>query len=376
MSGLAKFFIINFIFVCFYGCTGMVNKPVTPSITSMSFSEIGPNEISLPQRPVKSVLRYKTTSKNPIQSGNIIARVDVHSKDSAANIIKDVICDSPSGEKVTFQPSSTYMILSLTNKSQRIYNLGQTVIQIEDDQGRKYPIPKNIEMLITETEADIKKYYEFYKKGVAYDEINTQYNKIINEINQNNMVVDKHKNVIFGTYKNQYDSYKTSHTINTILEFFNPFMYLALVFTEKWPHEPFDKSLEPDLIWSNHRNILLSNKDDIKRSIIEKQKKLINETLQRINYMCSTCQKKMKEGTEKNKELIFTTGQSTYKTIILPGKTEKIVIPIIGCMPENAPKRLYCKIYDIVTITDDASNPTKRDNLSFTFDKVQQTLTR
>ena len=375
MSRLAKFFFINFIFVCFYGCTGMVNKPVPPSLTSMSFSETGPNEISFPQLPVKSVLRYKTTSKNPIQSGNIIARVDVHSKDSAEKIIDDVTCESPSGEEVQFPPSSTYMILSLTNKSQRIYNLGQTVIQIEDNQGGEYLIPKNIEMLIAETEADIKKYYESYKEGVPYEEIKTQYNKIINEINQNNMIVDKHKNVIFGTYKNQYDSYKTSHTINTILEFFNPFMYLSLVLAEKWPHEPFDKSLEPDLIWSNHKNILLSNKDDIKRSIIEKQKKLFNETHRRINDMCRTCQKKMKEGIDINKELIFTSGQFEYIPI-LPGKTKDIIIPIINWKPENAPKRLYCKIYDIVTITDAASNPTKRDNLSFTFDKVQQTLTR
>ena len=353
----------------------MVTKPVPPSLTSMSFSETGPNEISFPQLPVKSVLRYKTTSKNPIQSGNIIARVDVHSKDSAANIIKDIICDSPSGEEVPFQASSTYMILSLTNKSQRIYNLGQTVIQIEDDQGKEYRIPKNIGNLVAETEEDIKKYYDTYKDGVPYKEINTQYNKIINEIDQNDNVVDKHKNVIFGTYKNQYDSYKTSHTINTILEFFNPFMYLGLVLTEDWPHKPFDKNLEPDLIWNKHKDILLSNKDDIKRSIIEKQKKIINEARERINDMCSKCQKKMKEGIDINKEFIFTSGQFEYIPI-LPDKTKKIVIPIINWNPENAPKRLYCKIYDIVTITDAASNPTKRDNLSFTFDRIATTLNR
>ncbi len=375
MSRLAKFFIINYIFVCFYGCTGMVTKPFPPSLTSMSFSETGPNEMSFPQLPVKSVLRYKTTSKNPIQSGNIIARVNVHSKDSAEKIIDDVICDSPSGEKVMFQPASTYMILSLTNKSQRIYNLGQTVIQIEDDRGKEYCIPKKIKILIDETEADIKEYYESYKQGVPYEEINTQYSKIINEINQNDIIEDKHKNVIFGTYKNQYDSYKTSHTINTILEFFNPFMYLGLVLTGDWLHKPFDKSLEPDLIWNEDKNILLSNKDDIKLSIIEKQKKLINENHERINDMCNTCQKKMKEGINENQELIFTTGQFEHIPI-LPGKTKKIFIPIIKWKPENAPKRLYCKIYDIVTITDAASNPTKRDNLSFTFDRIATTLNR
>lgn len=363
---LAKFFVINFIFFFFHGCTMMVSKPTPPSMTRLSFSEMGPSEISFPKHPIKPVLRYKSTSKNPIESGYIIAKVNVHSEEMSDKVIDTIICACPSGEEVSFSPVSTYMILSLTNKSQRIYKLDQTVIQIEDDQGGEYPIPKDIGTLIQGTEESIKEYYKNYIGGAPYEEVDNQYKKIINELQQDNMVIDQHKNLIFGPYAKKYQSYKTSHTINTILEFFNPLMYLGLVMSEKWPHESFDRNLAPNIIWDKHKDNLLGNKYDIERSLIERQNRLIDNTHRKIDNMCSECQKKVREGIDKNQKIIFTSGK--FESIpILPGKTKKIIIPI-NWKPENAPKRLYCKIYDIVTVTDAASNPIKRDNLSFTFD--------
>jgi len=373
---LAKFFIINFILFFCHGCTMMVTKPTPPSITRLSFSEMGPSEISFPKHPVKPVLQYKSTSKNPIESGYIIAKVNVYSEEMSDKdkVIDTIICACPSGEEVLFPPVSTYMILSLTNRSQRIYNLAQTFIQIEDNQGGEYPIPENLETIIQRTEEGIKEYYQSYKSGAPYEEVDNQYKKIINELKQDNMLIEQHKNLIFGTYAERYRSYKTSHTINTILEFFNPLMYLGLVLSEKWPHESFDRNLGPNIIWNEHKDNLLGNKYDIERSLIERRNRLIDNTHRKIDSMCSECQKKVRKGIDKNQKIIFTSGKFEFIPI-LPGKTKKIIIPI-NWKPENAPKRLYCKIYDIVTVTDEASNPIKRDNLSFTFDCIIETSKR
>ena len=129
----SHFVIISLLFIFLNGCTAMINKPHPPNVPNISFSETLSDDIHFPEQSAKSILRYKSISKNPIKSGNIVAKVEVQQKNKSTEIIKNIICDSPSGGDVKFQPVGTYMILSLTNKSQRIYKLNRTVIQIEDD---------------------------------------------------------------------------------------------------------------------------------------------------------------------------------------------------------------------------------------------------
>jgi len=367
---LGKFWLIVLIICCLYGCTGLVTKPVPPRVPSLLLNKQMPDKISMPQISPKPALRYQAISENPIVSGNIVATVEVQSETNN-KIIEQIMCDSPSGKKVRFEPVSTYFILSITNKSERIFSLGRTIIQIEDDKGNEYPIPSDIGKLIREMLSDVNEYYNKYKTGVGYEEVEQQYNKLIAEVQLNDKIIANHKNFIYGAYKEKFDSYKSLHTINSILEIINPFTYVALILSDGKSsiHSDFDNSLSPVNVWIKHSNILDDDKHDLERRVYEDQKSLLLNTRNQIESLCNECQQKIQGSLNKNAKMIFTSGD--FKPIpILPRKTIHIIIPINQWDINEAPNILYCRIYDIVTVTDDASNPIKRDNLSFTFQRL------
>jgi len=367
---LKKIVLCILIINCSYGCTALVTKPLPPRAPSLQLTKMMPAKITLPLIAPKTVLRYTAASENPIKSGNIVASVDVQSEKNN-KIIKKITCSSPSGKDVRFEPVSTYFILSIKNQSERIYNLKKTFFQIEDDKGNEFPIPSNISTLVAEMKSDINEYYEKYKTGVGYDEVKKKYEQLIDELSENDKIINKHKKNIFGAYKEKFDSYKSLHTINSIFEFFNPFTYVALILSDgkNSLHKDFDHSISPGNIWFDHNKKLNNEKIDMERHVLEDQNRLLLSTRNNIANKCKECQEKIYNSIKKNKKMIFTSGQ--FDPIpILPSKTKHIIIPITQWNIKDAPKILYCKIYDIVTVTDDASNPIKRDNLSFTFHRV------
>ena len=365
-----RFLMLFFIITCFYGCTAALTKPVPPPAPSLFLGKSMPDNISLPQITPKPALRYKSISENPILSGNIVANVEVQSENNN-KIIKQIICDSPSGKKVRFEPVSTYFILSITNKSERIFSLGRTIIQIEDDKANEFPIPSDIGKLIREMLSDVNEYYDKYKTGVGYEEVEQKYKNLIDEVQLNDKIISNHKKYIFGEYKEKFDSYKSLHSLNSFLEIFNPFTYIAFFLSDGKSsiHENFDKSLSPGNVWFRHSDSFNDDKLNLERNIYDGQNQLLLATRNRIDRLCRECQEKIKGSLKKNAKMIFTSGD--FKPIpILPQKTIHIIIPINQWDINEAPDILYCKIYDIVTVTDDASNPIKRDNLSFTFQRL------
>ena len=369
--------IIGFIFLN-SGCTMMLSKPVPPNIPNVEQPKSAPDEIAIPTPSIPAGLRYKPAPniKNPIKTGNIIAKVDIASI-KGEKVLDTIVCDSPSGEK-PFPVASTYMILSLTNTSERIIRLGKTVIQIEDGAGNEYPIAADLNAIISQTKESVKKYYEAYKQGTEYDQVEQDYDKIIQEISQNTQVIDNHERLIFGAYKDDYDSYRTWHTTNTALEFFNPLMYfstlLGIIFESDgmiWPHESLAKELAPEIVWYEHKSALSSQKASIEQSFEQQKYDLIKSARQRIEYSCQACQAKVDQAIRKEAKKLYTKKRRFEGELILPGKTMKTVITFsYWKKPDQAPQRLSCNIYDIVTMTDAASNPTKRDNLKFVFYRV------
>ena len=157
-------FVICLIFVM-AGCTGFVDKPFRPLAPSCNLPSDRLEQIAIEkQTPTKrQILNYTKSNdtKNPTKAENIIASVEVYRfDDSSEKLIKNAECKDIDHGPISFEPSFNYMILHLTNNSNRIYNLSKTVMQIEDDHGNEYEIPSSLDKLVEATRSDIARYYD------------------------------------------------------------------------------------------------------------------------------------------------------------------------------------------------------------------------
>jgi len=184
------------------------------------------------------------------------------------------------------------------------------------------------------------------------------------------------RKVVFEAYSQKYDGYRSAHKLHTILEVFNPFMYLELfasiLFTDDWdwPHAPLATNVAPEAVWAKYREVFeqLSSRDAA--ALQRKLETMISDANSRIVRMCEECVVQVPAVVDPGEKAIFTSGRFDPISI-LPGKSKTLIVPITQWTPENAPERISCNIYDIVTETDAASNPTKRDNLAFEFELIE-----
>ena len=224
------------------------------------------------------------------------------------------------------------LVLKITNNTDHIVTLERTIVKIEDDKQNDYPMINSIAEIKQQAIAAIGRLYDDHLK----------------QIQKTNLADLKDK--INGTYKPQYDQFaqEVREKLAKGVQIRFPETRPDYVVTMSGVNENL-KFHSPAELYARNKKVLDAQSSGI-ASAIEKIKK----------YHAQQIDKKI----PTNMKGVITSG--VYQPInILPGRSEKVLVPFSKRKEDEIIKNINIGIYDLPTMVNEAGVPTKRAKFNF-----------
>ncbi|MEI6209582.1 MAG: hypothetical protein WCP20_22600 [Desulfuromonadales bacterium] len=316
------------------GCATVTVETVTPP--SFSFKP----DLSIPLKSPSTQQKVRYIPKDGLGKAtqdNVTVEVsDIVSTSSESDFtikIKD-------GEtEHNFSVFPMLLVLKITNATDHIVTLERTIVKIEDDNQNDYPMINSISEIKRQANAEIAKLYA--------DNLNQ-----IKKINLEDL-----KDKINSIYKPQYDQFAQDvrAKIAQGVEIRFPETRPGYHVTMQGINDSL-KNYSPAELYARNKKLLDASNSGV-ASAMEKIK----------NFHAQQIDKKIPE-TLKG---VITSG--IYQPInILPGRSEKVLVPFSKRKEDEIINKINIGIYDLPTMVNEAGVPTKRAKFNFEMVATQQ----
>lgn len=301
--------------------------------------------IKPPDTSVNFNVDVKFAAPQPSKDVQFVAKNGVKSKteDNVTVEVDKITSEIPEGYSVTIKdPDATkgpyeyklfpmMLVLTIANKTDHIVTLERTIVRLEDEKGNEFP------MIIS-----IKDQKESLSKKIT-----GAYRTVISNVQQEGM--DQYKHILDTEYKVRYqkmlDEIKDAQTKGADIrtpdvqegQFLTPFGI-----------ESLKDEYSPEKVYQANYGTVATQLGKITQNAVA----FSNEATQKI------------EEIPDNLKGVITNG--VYQPInILPGRTDKIIVPFKQRKEGEKIKQVLVGVYDLPTRVNEAGVPTKRANFNF-----------
>jgi len=226
-----KFLLLIFCtFFLMNSCSGMASRPEIPKVPVIEAPQYDKND-KLFNCNNKKIHSYHVPFKsinNTFKTDHLLIKASYNSS-SNNNEINKIKASSPCKTGIELNIMDNYIVLNLTNNSDTLLTFYDAMIQVFDDQGNQFLLPDNLNHVTDFTLLRVNEYYEQYQNPEFNETIPKKYDQLIKLVKQRstdeNSKEIQCKNIIFGPYKDKFDSYLKTHCNLCVLEKFNPMYY-------------------------------------------------------------------------------------------------------------------------------------------------------
>ena len=334
-----------------YGCgTVTVQKPKIPDIPVVQFEEPkASTSMFLPPVP-KNYTFVEKNGKDTKTEDNVSVRVASIVNKIDADIFSTTI-EGPDGRQYKYSIFPMMLVLEITNNTYHIITLRRTIIHLEDENQREYPLVSTLDDNKRRLADEIGKAFDEYTKQTV-SSVDTQ--KITNEYKS------RYRSIVYGDYKADYD-----RMVREIKEAeSNPMKEGVRTPDMVGGHltaygiEELLKEYSPDTVYSEGERDLNNNLRNITYQYNAKNQQKLAE----INMLKNKAIQQIINLPKIND--VITEGE--YLPInILPGRTKKIIAPFSRRTHDTEIQSILVGIYDLPTKVNEAGDPIKRTNFNF-----------
>jgi hypothetical protein len=312
--------------------------PTPPAIPQISFPDVEP------PAPTGPRYRARDGSQNPLTTDDVTVEV-ISVSDRLPEGELWITCPGPSTGTVRFGAIPLAAVIRISNGTDHIIALGQTalltgtVIVIEDEMGKSYPL-HSLQSWKQELNTSI---FAYYDGGFTQTFSDHQ--------REGKEAIGRYTATLRGPYAKEYDAYKSSHGTYSLLSLLNPLWWIGAILGVD-ANPPLDESISPE-------NLEARNVAQLRQEMAG----IESEAHQQLAAKRSLCSQQATEAKLGEGHPVVLSG--TYPPIrILPARERRIFVPLqpVG----SYPKIFRFQLYDLVTRSDAAGNPTRRS--TFTID--------
>ncbi len=308
------------------GCATAVETVVPPS-----FSFKWESDVSLKLTQDQQNTRYvpKDGIGKATQDNVTVEVSDIVSSQSE----NDYTIKVKDGEKEhNFSVFPMLLVLRIINNTDHIVTLERTIVKIEDDKQNDYPMINSIAEIKQQSKATLERMYAEHLKQFR----ETYLADVKDKIN--------------GPYKTQYDQFATDVRAKMAKE-------VQIRFPETEPGK---------IVTVYGLNEYLKFYSPVE--VYARQKKALDERSNKIEALSKSIVERYSQQIDKkipsNMKGVITSG--VYQPInILPGRSEKVLVPFSKRKEDEVIKKINIGIYDLPTMVNEAGVPTKRAKFNF-----------
>ena len=324
--------------VCLLAMMSCAGCATVETVTPPSFSFKPDSDFQLSQPDTAQIVRFvsKDGGGKATQDNVTVEVSDIVGQTGESDYS---ISFEDRGQKYNYSVFPMLLVLKITNNTDHIVTLNNTIIKIEDDKQNDYPMANTV----------------FETKQKAITTIREMFESRDRKYRETFLADVKEK--INGTYKAQYDQFSQDVRAK-----------MAKGVEIRFPETPPGKVVTVHGLNENLKN-------QSPAELYKRMQKDVTEREQTFakgrNAIMSRITKQIEEKIPNNMKGVITSG--VYQPInILPGRSEKVLVPFSKRKEDEIIKKINIGIYDLPTMVNEAGVPTKRAKFNFEMVATQQ----